>query len=115
MQASTPSKALLRYLYCREDAGREAKAPLASVLSELRDLDSKTDNLYGLSLLAGIQSQRVEVSLQFLHQMGLVDFRPANPHVELTDFGRAVASRLTFSQGLERAVQQFLDGSGNLA
>lgn len=108
MRACTEHKALLRYLYRREEATGQLNVDVAEVLTELRDLDAKFGSAYGFATLGGIRSFKLQLNLVYLHQSGLVSYNPTNPHVQLTELGRAFSSRIDFPTELEAALPDFL-------
>jgi len=109
MLASTGYKSILRYLYYREDAMEEKNVDLQKVLLELSNLDYQANQQYGLSKLGSVNSFDVQINLAFLHERGLINYDPSNPHVELTEMGRCFASCLEFPEEIENALPSFIE------
>jgi hypothetical protein len=111
MRATTEHKAILRFLHLREKAmANGAYVEVAKLSQELRTLDAKTsDGHYGLSVLLGAENENLHLTLTFLDQLGMVSFKPDNPGVELTEFGRALACGLELPGQLEENVHSIFN------
>ncbi len=110
MRASTPQKALLRYLFHRESKSADASADVAEVLLELADLDRQLNGIYGLNSLGGIHSSRLQMTLAIMEENGFITHDRSNPHVELTELGRTFAGCVEFPIEIEKVLPGFLDG-----
>lgn len=108
MRASTVHKAFLRYLYQREQVKGEENQELADVVSELKGLDSRFRGLYGFSSWGGVESLKLDLVLTALEDASLILYHRNNPHAELTELGRAFASRLRFPEEFELAIPDHL-------
>jgi len=108
MRASTVQKAFLRYLYRREHIKGQENQELADIVTELKELDTRFGGLYGFSSWGGVESLKLDLILTALEDTGLIRYRRTNPHAELTELGRAFASRLRFPEEFEEALPDSL-------
>jgi hypothetical protein len=107
MRASTPYKAVLRYLYHREIAKKTVNPPVEEVFRHFEDLDTLQGGPYGLSSIGPSCSYTAEVNLYFLHRLGYAVYSPQNPHIRLTPLGRRFAELIKFPEELEEALPEF--------
>lgn len=105
METNTEQKALLRYLYLREEF-LDPNADLLDVFDELDTIDKETNGVYGLSDV--VNSPFAQGAICFMDQSGLLTFKPENPHVELTFLGRVFANKLNFPKNLEDLISLWL-------
>jgi hypothetical protein len=113
MLATTPQKALLRLLYLREFGKRTGEDPgnLETLMKDLIQLDAAVhEGHYGLtSLISPDYVIGEDPNLIVLRDMEMVAYETSNPHARLTEFGRALASFLSFPSDLEDKAKECFD------
>lgn len=102
--ASTEEKALLRYLYLREEYLNEEHQHLDEVLIELTEFDKKHNYDYGFSYYCN--PRNIWAAIGTLEDLVLARYESNSGHIALTMTGRCYGNEIEFAGKLEEDLRE---------